>query len=896
MDRAVGGDAQALIVRGESGIGKTTLLEHLVEANPSFRVERAVGIESEMELAFAGVQQLCAPLLDRLDMLPEPQQDALGTALGLREGPAPDKFLVGLGVLHLVSAAADERPLLCLVEDAQWLDRASVQVLAFVARRLLAERVAFVFSTRERLAPLSGLRELEIGPLSDGDARVLLESAVPGRLDERVVDRIVAEARGNPLAILELPRESSVGNLAGGFGLPDLAPIDNHLEESFGRRIGLLPADTQRLCLIAAAEPVGNVPLLWGAAERLGITLEALEPAVAAGLLEVDTRVRFRHPLVRTAVYRRATPAERQTAHRALAEATDPAADPDRRAWHRAQAAPGPDEDVARELEQSADRAQARGGIAAAAAFLERATELTSDPHLRVERAIAAAQANTEAGAHDNAHDLLAIAAIGPLDDVQKAHLARLRVQVQFARRRGSDAPPLYLDAALRIEGLDDAMARRTHLEALGAAIFVGRLGSATGTREVAEAARRAPSAVAPTSASDLLLDGVAVRFTEGYAASVDLMREALSAFRRQGDTEFMDYLWLGCPVAPEPIAPELWDDGAWQDLATRAVSMARDAGALGVLPKALTYRAGVHVHAGEFAAAAALVEEANGISRATGEAPLQYTSMLLAAWRGEEVSALNLIESDVKDASARGEGRAVGLAAYATALLYNGLGRYDAACEAARRACEYEDLGFYGWSLIELIEAAARMGERDLASTALLALRVQTDAVRTDWALGSEARSRALLAEGSAAESAHVEALARFGRTRVRAHLARCHLIYGEWLRRENRRLDARTQLKCAYEMFDEMGAAAFAERARRELVATGETARKRSAQTRFLLTPQESQVAELAARGLTNPEIGAKLFISPRTVEYHLHKVFTKLGISSRRDLRYELPRSPA
>lgn len=880
------GRAQALVIQGEAGVGKTALLEYLATSAPTYRVEWAVGIESERELAFAGVHQLCAPMLGRLGELPGPQRHALGIAFGLSSGAAPDRFPVGLAVLHLLCYVAEERPLLCLIDNAQWLDPNSVQVLAFVARRLLTESIGIVFAVREPLEELSGLPQHEVGLLSDSDAGSLLKSTWPGRLDERVRDRMVAETRGNPLAILELPRELRVVDLAGGFGLPEPGPLASRIERTFGRRLHSLPVETQQLLLVAAAEPVGDVTLLWRAAEQLGVGLDAAEPAVSAGLLTIDTRVQFRHPLVRSAAYRQAPLADRQEVHRALSEATDPDVDPDRRAWHRGQAAAGLDEAVANELEQSAARAQTRGGIAAAAAFLERAAALTPDPEIRVSRALVAAQASIEAGAVDSADKLVTAAEIGPLDELQQAGSTRLRARILFARRRGNDAPPLYLEAARQLEQLDGYLARETYLQALGSAIFAGRLSSHTGTREAAEAACHAPPGPEPPRPTDLLLDGVATRFTDGYETSVTPLREALLSFRRQNEDPIVGWLVLGCPVAP--VAPELWDDETWHELATRAVALARGQGALGVLPIALTYRANVHVHAGEFAAASALIEEAYAISGATGQAPPQCASMLLAAWRGEEASALKLIESAVEDATARGEGRVVGLASYATALLYNGLGRYEAALVAAQRSCEYEDLGLFGWSLIELVEAGARSGASELALAALSTLQGRTNSTGTDWALGSQARSQALLTEGDAAESHYVEAIERLERTRVKAHLARSHLVYGEWLRRKNRRTDARAQLLKAYDIFNRMGAQAFAERTRREFEATGETVRRRSAETRFLLTAQQSEVAHLASEGYTNTEIGSQLFISPRTVEYHLHQVFAKLGVKSRRELR--------
>lgn len=893
------GQSRALVVRGEAGIGKTALLEYLLEAASNCRIARTAGVESEIELAFAGLQQICAPFLDRLARLPSPQHHALGIAFGRRGGESPNRFLVGLAVLSLLSEVAEERPLVCLVDDAQWLDRTSAQTLAFVARRLQAESVGLVFAVREpgTEQELAGLPELLVGGLNDADAHALLESAIPGRLDERVRDRIVSETRGNPLALLELPRRFTAAELAGGFSLPDAGLLTtqiDQIEQSFLLRLHRLPVKTQRLLLLAAAEPVGDVPLLWRAAEHLGIGADAAAPAEAMGLIELGARVRFHHPLVRSAVYRTAGLLERQDAHRALAEATDPEADPDRRAWHRAKAATGPDEAVAGELERSAGRAQGRGGIAAAAAFLERAAELTPDSVRRGARALAAARAKFEAGAPDVAYQLLTAAEIGPLDELQRARLVRLRAEIEFTRRRGSDASLLLLDAARRLERLDNRLARDTYLEALGAAIFAGRLGG-RGEREAAEAARAAPPGPEPPRSTDLLLDGVATRFTDGYVASVTPLRRAMLAFRQhagRGRRDVVPSLWLVCPAVPQTVALELWDDETWSELATTAVRIAREAGALAVLPLALAYRAGVQVHAGEFAAASALIAEADAIAVATGSVALEYPSLLLAAWRGDEDDALKLMERGVRDATARGEGRVLGLCGYATAVLYNGLSRYHAALAGAQRGCDHDDLGIFGWSLVELIEAGARSGAPEVAAGALRLLEERTRATGTDWALGSEARSRALLSEGPTAEALYREAIDRLGRRCIAVHLARAHLIYGEWLRRENRRVDAREHLRIAHDMLASIGAEAFAERARRELLATGEKVRKRTFETRDALTAQEVQIAHLAAAGFTNPEIGSHLFISPRTVEYHLHKVFPKLGISSRRELRGAFP----
>jgi DNA-binding CsgD family transcriptional regulator len=885
------GQSQVLVLRGEAGVGKSALVEYLVGRAAGCRIARATGVESEMELAFAGLHQLCAPMMGHLDRLPGPQRDALSVAFGLSTGTAPDRFLIGLAVLSLLAEAAEEQPLVCVVDDAQWLDRVSAQTLAFVARRLLAERVAVVFAVREPTLgpgddPLVGLPELVVSGLRDGDARALLESAVPGRLDERVRDRIIAETGGNPLALLELPRGLTPVELAGGFGRPDAGPLASRIEQSFLRRIESLPAATRRLLLAAAAEPVGDVQLLRRVAARLSIGTDAAAPAEAAGLIELGARVRFSHPLARSASYRAADLGDRQDVHRALAEATDPESDPDRRAWHRAHAAVGPDETAASELERSADRARARGGLAAAAAFLKRATELTPDPAARGARALAAAQANFEAGSSEAASELLAAAELGPLDEQQRARLVRLRAQIVFARQRGAGAVPLLVDAAERLERLGDGQSREAYLDALGAAVFAGRLLGESGIREVAEAARAAPPGPQPPRLVDVLLDGLATRFTEGYVAGAPALRRALQASRRdaeRSEDDIMRWFWLAWLVAGD-----MWDDETWHELTTRAVRLARDAGALNILPLSLTYRAAALVHAGEFTAASELIEESDAITEATGNAPLRYGSLLLVAWRGEAPPAPMPFHADVQLALSWGEGRAIGLGDFLKAVLYNGLGRYQDALASAKRACEYDDLGAYGFALAELVEAGARGGAPEVAKAALRRLEERTNASGTDWAAGMLARSSALLSDGRAADSLYREAIARLERSRVAIHLARAHLVYGEWLRRENRRVDAREQLRTAYEMLHRFGASGFAERARRELQATGETVRKRTVDAREVLTAQEAQIARLAGAGKTNPEIGAELFISPRTVEWHLRKVFTKLNVDSRNKLR--------
>jgi DNA-binding CsgD family transcriptional regulator len=886
LEAVRGGESRALVVRGEAGVGKTALLQYTIDSASQLRVVRAVGVESEMELAFAGLQQLCAPMLDRIERLPGPQRDALATAFGLTAGDTPDRFLVGLATLGLLSEVAGDRPLLCVVDDAQWLDRASAQALGLVARRLVAESVALVFAVRvpSEEQELARLPELVVEGLRDGDARALLGSVIRGPLDDHVRDRIVAETRGNPLALLELPRGLTPAELAGGFGLPHAPPLAGRIEDSFQRRLASLPAGTRQLLLVAAAEPAGEPVLVWRAADRLGIGVEEATPAVAAGLLEFGARVRFRHPLVRSAVYRAAPPEDCRRVHEALAQATDPDVDPDRRAWHRAQAAPGPDENVAAELERSAGRAQRRGGVAAAAAFLARATELTPDPARRAQRALAAAQSKHDAGAPGPALELLGTAEAGTLDEVQRARVDVLRAQIAFASSRGNDAPPLLLEAAKRLEPLDVTLARETYLEAFSAAIFAGRLASGVGLRAVAEAARAAPRPHSPRPA-DLLLDGLALLVTEGHAGGVPVLKRALMAFRggHVSTDEELRWLWL-----TSRVAMKLWDDESWYVLSTRAVQLARDVGTLTVLPHALTLHAGIQIFAGEFATAEALRDETREVTAAIGAPDVAYIRLILAGWRGQQAEMPQLIEATERDAIARGEGRTIGAADYAAAVLYNGLGRYTDGLAAARRSSEHpEELVFATWGWFELVEAATRSGKSDLAADALGQLSEATRAAGTDWSLGVEAHSRALLSEDEVAEDLYREAIERLARTRVRAWLARAHLVYGEWLRRQRRRLDAREQLRTAHDMLAAMGAEGFAGRAARELLATGETARRVTAETRSGLTAQEAQIARLARDGLSNPEIGARLFISPRTVEYHLHKVFGKLNISSRTEL---------
>jgi DNA-binding CsgD family transcriptional regulator len=887
---ALAGQSRVIVVRGEAGIGKSALLGHLLEKVAGWHVATAVGVESEMELAYSGLHQLCGPMLDHLDRLPTPQREALATVFGQSSGPAPDRFLVGLAALTLFAEIAEEQPLVCIIDDAQWLDRASAQILGFVARRLLAERIALVCATRSDLGDkaLAGLPELSVDGLGDSDARALLLENVYGPLDAAVCEQIVTESHGNPLALLELPRSWRAADLAGGFGLPDSQPVVSKIEQSYVRRLRVLPSETQLLLLAAAAEPLGDPLLLHRAAETLHVGMAAADPAVDAGLLGIGGRVEFAHPLVRSAAYRSAATEDRHRVHRALADATDPETDPDRRAWHRARATPGPGEEVATELERSAGRAQARGGVAASAAFLQRAVALTVDPARRAGRALAAAQASFQAGEFDAALGLLATAEAYPLDGFQSAQAALLRGHVALASAYGNDAAPLLLQAARGLEPFDLELARRAYLTAWGAAITANHLGGAGVLLEICRAVRALPPLPAAPHPLDLVLEGLALLTTDDRAAATPILQRAAKAVLQLTVEDMLRWGWLA-PAASSAI----WDSESAIAIYERKVQLVRDTGALGELP--------IHLHAlalerawlGDFAGAGLLLAESDSVAAATGSQVPPFAVLRLWALQGREAEATPLIEATIQLGTAGGQGIAVMVAYWAAAVLNNGLARYEEAATAAREVTAnaidpWESM----WALAELVEAAARVGDTELARDALNRLAETTQPAGTAFALGIEARSRALLSDGATAEELYRESIDRLSRTQLRPELARAHLLYGEWLRREGRRFDAREQLRTAHDMFVAIGMEAFAERARRELIATGEKIRNRSNQKRDELTPQEEQIARLARVGLSNPEIGAQLFISARTVEWHLGKVFTKLRISSRRELRAALP----
>ena len=888
LESARAGHSAVVVLRGEAGVGKTALIEHLLSTVSEVRVLRTAGVESDMELPFAGVHRLISPLAAGMETLPDPQRRALGTAFGQVSGPPPDRFLVGLAVLDVIASASLDSPVLCIVDDVQWLDQVTTQTLSFVARRLLAERVMVLFASREATAELRGLPELAVPGLAVPDARELVDAAVLGRIDARVRDRIVAETRGNPLALLECVGDLASADLAGGYHRPDAHTVAATVESRYLQRMSTLGADARLLLTLAAAEPVGDPALLARAATSLGIEAPAFTALRATGLIDIDSRVRFRHPLVRSVAYRDADANLRQRVHAALAGSIDADADPDRRAWHRAFAASGLDESVAEELDRAAERAQQRGGIAAAAAFLTQAFELTPDPAQRGTRGLKAAQAKRRAADFDAATELVAAAALAPLDDLDEARRLHLATQLAFHRRRANQSGPglavhaaSMAEAAQRLAPLDAEEADQAFLEALCGLVYIGRGGEPAALAEIACAIVQHGDGGGVARPVGLLAQGLARRVVSDAATAVAAMRTAASV-----STEH-NWQWEAFPLAMEVTVHETWDDDAWERLSAIAVRLATETAALQILPTALVTRAGALVMAGDLTAARLLIAEAEDISAAIGYTPLQYHKLTLAAWAGNEGQTTAMAAAALRDGMQRGENRVIALAAYGTGVLNNGLGRYEDSLAALQPACEYDDLGIAGWNLSELVECAVRAGRHDVAAGALAKLQARTGAAGTPWGLGVSARSAALLADDDAAEPLYRAAIEHLGRSRVKVQLARGHLLYGEWLRRKGRRNDARDQLRLAHDMLTGFGVHAYADRARRELASVGEKATKR-ARTGTALTPQETQVAELAATGLTNTEIGSRLFISAHTVEWHLSNVYAKLAIKSRRQLR--------
>ncbi|MFI6096255.1 AAA family ATPase [Lentzea sp. NPDC051213] len=853
IDAAREGNGAAVVLRGEAGIGKSALLEHLQGKASGFRVVQASGSEFETELPFAALHQLCVPLLDGLDQMSARHREALEVAFGLAGGK-PDVLRIGMATLELLAAA--ETPLLCLVDDAHWMDEASAQVFAFLGRRLTSEPVVLVFAARRPATPsrLDELPGLEIKGLADADARALLAT---GLVDDKVRERLLAEARGNPLALLELPK-------AGGYALPDVSSVPSRIERSFQDRTARLSADARLLLTVAGAEPTGEPRLLWAAAGELGIDVTtAAAEAEGSGLVGISTRVRFCHPLARSAVYLAAEPAQRQRVHLALAAVTDPEADPDRRVWHRAQAGTGPDDDVAAELERSAERARARGGVAAAAAFLERAAALSLEPRLRGERTLAAAQAKLDAGAVGVAAELLTTV------EVDDARTDLLRGRIAFVRNKENDGPAFVLSAARRMTG---AAARDCVLDALEFGLAFGRPSG------IVDAVVREARELEPSTREPDVLDALVLLATEGHRSAVPLLRETFQ-------DESMS--WTRHPALATMLAGELWDTDVHAAVTGWLMKTGQEAGSPFVLRLGLAQLATGAVLTGEFGKAMSAIAEEEAVADAVGVAPLRYPRLHLAALRGHKQEVLAQIDHATREAERRA-GLLVANAHWASAVLHNGLADYPTALAAARLAVEPGDLYLAGIALPELVEAAVRCGDAAAAGAALADLTERTEPCDTPWAFGVTAYSRALV---TGEEEGYVEALKQLETCAVRPYLARAHLLYGEWLRRAGRRVDAREHLRTAHELLSRMGMEAFARRAADELKATGEVARSRTAAAADDLTMQEMHIARLVATGATSKEVAARLFLSPRTVDTHLRNIFRKLGINSRRQLR-ELP----
>jgi DNA-binding CsgD family transcriptional regulator len=881
------GRSASVVVSGEAGVGKSALLDRAIGlAMHDARIERVVASESEFELAFAGLQLLLGRLLAGGSALPEVQRDALETALGMREGEPPNPFVVGLAVHGVLTGIADERPLFCVIDDAHWLDQASARTLAFVARRLSAEGIVIVFAMREVDDRFVDLPQLPIGGLGDGDAREVLDRSFAGVIDDRIRDQVLVEARGNPLALQVLPRTMSAGDPGARRGARASAPIESRIEQSLLASLEPLDETTWRLLLLAAADPTGDPDLLWRACNVLGLGPDTLERAVQAGALVLGPRVTFRHPLIRSAVYRAAGAGDRRAVHAALADASGDARDADRRAWHRASATVLPDEEVASALERSAERARTRGGVGADAAFLQRAAELSPDTGLRTERLIAAAAATHDAGAPESALRLLDSTDALSLSPRQSAETARLRARALYAMRRDRTAPRQLLRAARDLEPFDRELARDTYMESLSAALSAGRLGEPGSVAEISEAILETTAGDSSDRAQDLILRGQALLFARGQEAARPTVDRAVAAFldHRPSLLE-LHWMWSGARAAQD-----LWDSEGMRVLARRQVEYARASGVLTVLPSALNMLMVVTVFDGDLDGAEAICDEIDVILSVTGHPLPRFGRVFLSAYRGN-VDEVEQTTGELRaDGYARGEGYSLTVANFAEALVYNGAGRYEEALESAKGELPFSgELGHAMRALLEIIEAATRVGEQEIAEEAVHRVEAVTrPAHDRDWAKATAALARAQLGDRGDAEAHYREAIDRYTRIRVPMLAARGRLLYGEMLRRTGRLVDARDQLREAQITLRAHGMIGFAARAERELRAAGERVRTPVAGGTDVLTEQELAVARFAGEGLTNREIATRMFISSRTAEYHLRKVFVKLGITSRTELK--------
>ncbi|MET0698455.1 MAG: AAA family ATPase [Mycobacterium sp.] len=884
------GRSGSLVLRAGAGLGKTYLLSRVVaDYAGAMQVLNISGVEAEMVIDYAALQRLCVNLLSHVDRLPSSQRRALQVAMGGESGDPPDPYLVGLAAVNLLSDAGAERPLLCIIDDAQWIDDVSRQALGFAARRLHADRVALIFATRDLTAyHLDGLPELRLPPLTDTESRALLDTALPGRLDYQVRERLLGEAAGNPLALVEMPGALSPAELAGGFGLASPRTAATNVEDVFAQRFQALPEPTRLLLLIAAAEPVGEAAWLWSAAQRLGVGVADAAPAEAAGLVGLDTRISFRHPLVRSAIYRSEPAVQRHRVHAALAETISGPDAGDYRTWHRAHAISTPLEGIAAELVESADRARQRGGIAAAAAFLEYAVDLTPDARTRARRALDAATAKLDAGDTQAATRLSEVADATAVDARHHAYVALLTAKLAFASDRGRGGPRLLLAAARELADHEPSLARDTYLEALMAAMIVGRfaIDKDHGPEQIARAARRdLPAAAAPARTVDMLLDALIVRFTDGYVTAAPLLQAALQAYLHDAQAGTADPRWHD---VTNRICLDMCDYTSWSLLGSHQLEMLRAAGELTVLPSALITYAAVCLFDGDFIRTETLLNEESNVSSATGAPPHRSGVALLAAYRGDETIWRSTAQQTITEATSRGEGTEVAVALYANAVAHNGAGRYSEALQSCREGTRFPDLGLYSAFLLELVEAATGEGDYDAARHAATELASRADATGTASAIGLAARANALANGADATDADYQRAITYLERSPLTVYRARTHLVYGEWLRGNGRDTDARLQLRLAHDIFTNIGAGGFAERASRELEAAGEATVRRSQRYDLGLTAQERHISRLVRQGHTNAEIAAPLLISHRTVEWHLRNIYNKLGITSRRELR--------
>ena len=879
LDDLRAGSGGALVLRGHAGTGKTALLRELADtaAQAGMRLAQAVGTEAEIAFDYAGLHQTLAPFLGGMKDLPDPQRAALETAFGLAAGQAPGRYAVGLATLMLLTDVAERQPVLCVVDDAQWLDRVSQDVLAFVARRLLVDRVGLVFALREgeEHAPaLSGFSELEVRALGPEAGRELLEFAAGGRVAGPLARRVLSEAAGHPLTLIELG-----GELREGRAIPDAVPglpmrVGERLERLYLDRVRDLTPAAQTLLLVAAAERLGNPEQVRRATEMLGFDPEVAMLPEVRRTLSLSPRVTFSHPLMRAAAYWGASPSERRRVHAALAKVTDPSTDPDRQAWHVAQATDGSDEAVARELEASADRARRRGGWESEQTFLRRAAELTPDPARAAARRLAAAEAGLVAGDLAGAA-ALAGQAVPHLADPLALARAR-RVQGIFLQAEGSvaEAARTLVDAAREMGPVDPRLARDTLFEAFSVAQLEGWAKAA----EVVSAVRELP-AHAAESPGDRLLEGFADVGDGRTAAGYTELREgvrALAAARGCQET--------GVPrlVAWLYASGLVFEHSTWTDLERFWIPAFRDRGAIAALVPALYSLAYDHLRAGRLNAAEAALAEGRDLAEATGDQgwgpSFDQADVWLLGLRGASVEARALADRLLGESIPGVWRDTVHLA---VAELELGVGRYEAALDAAIEARAL-------WSLLtpeDVVEAAMRCGRPEIARAAIEDFSPLAEAAGTPWALGLAARCQALLkGDDPTADDDYQNSIDYLQRTPVALAVARTRLVYGEWLRRQRRRRDARDQLGIALESFEQMHAHGFADRARVELAATGEHRRRQVDPAGAGLTPQELQIAQLASGGATNRDIATRLFLSAATVEYHLRSVYQKLGINRR------------